>query len=68
MDATRRMAENGMFSSAENQHHNCDYTPFEGFRTAGSVRDVFLSGVHAVQNGKLVETGRGRYIPRDKMR
>ena len=54
--------------SAENQHHNCDYTPFEGFRTAGSVRDVFLSGVHAVQNGKLVETGRGRYIPRDKMR
>ena len=54
--------------SAENQHHNCDYTPFEGFRTAGSVRDVFLSGVHAVQNGKLVETGRGRYISRDKMR
>lgn len=53
--------------SAKNQHHNCDYTPFEGFRTKGAVRDVFLRGIHAVQNGKLLQTGRGQYVARDKM-
>lgn len=52
--------------SAENQHHNCDYTPFEGFETKGSVRDVFLRGVHAVRDGQLTETGRGQYIARNK--
>lgn len=54
--------------SAENQHQNCDYTPFEGYRTAGSVRDVFLRGMHAVQDGALVQTGQGRYVMRGKMR
>src|SRR5699024_62199 len=54
--------------SAANQHHNCDYTPFEGFRTAGSVRDVFLRGIHAVQGGALRRTGCGQYIARKKMR
>lgn len=54
--------------SAANQHHNCDYTPFEGFRTAGSVRDVFLRGIHAVQGGTLRQAGCGQYIARKKMR
>ncbi len=53
--------------SADNQHHNCDYTPFEGFETKGSVRDVFLRGIHAVHAGELLETGRGQYVARDKM-
>lgn len=54
--------------SAQHQRQNCDYTPFEGFRTAGSVRDVFLRGIHAVKNGQLAQTGCGQYIVRDKMR
>lgn len=58
----------GFVISAENQHQNCDYTPFEGYRTAGAVRDVFLRGVHAVQDGTLTQTGLGRYVVRGKMR
>lgn len=58
----------GFTISAENQHHACDYTPFEGFRTAGRVRDVFLRGTHAVQDGALRESGLGRYVKRRRMR
>ena len=54
--------------SAQTQRQNCDYTPYEGFRTAGAVRDVFLRGIHAVQGGKLMETGCGQYVARGKMR
>lgn len=54
--------------TAVTQHQNCDYTPFEGMRTTGYVRDVFLRGIHAVDNGKLVETRKGAYIMRQNMR
>lgn len=54
--------------TAATQHQNCDYTPFEGMRTTGYVRDVFLRGIHAVDNGKLVETRKGAYIMRQNMR
>lgn len=50
--------------TAETQHHNCDYTPYEGFRTAGRVRDVFLRGVQAVQDGRLLVRGSGKYLMR----
>ncbi|MDR3765431.1 MAG: dihydropyrimidinase [Butyricicoccus sp.] len=54
--------------SAKTQYQNCDYTPYEGFQTAGCVRDVFLRGTYAVQNGKVVENGLGRYIKREQSR
>lgn len=52
--------------SAEHQYQNCDYTPYEGFRTAGSVRDVFLRGAHAVADGKVVSRGLGRFTKRGR--
>ncbi len=42
--------------------HNCDNSPFEGAPVHGRVRDVFLGGEHAVENGKLVQTGLGRFV------
>lgn len=54
--------------SAETQHQNCDYTPYEGFMTVGSVRDVFLRGMHEVADGRLAVKGCGQYIPRGKAR
>lgn len=54
--------------SAETQYQNCDYTPYEGFQTAGSVRDVFLRGEHAVADGKVIARGLGRYVPRGRAR
>lgn len=52
--------------TAKNQIQNCDYTPYEGFQTCGSVRDVFLRGNHAVQDGKITNRGFGLYIKRQK--
>ena len=49
---------------AENQHQNCDYTPYEGLRTAGRVRDVFLRGTQVVQDGRLLVRGSGKYLMR----
>ncbi len=54
--------------SAKTQMQNCDYTPYEGFHTSGSIRDVFLRGAHAVVDGKLVLRGQGRYIKRGQSR
>lgn len=54
--------------SAKTQYQNCDYTPYEGFQTAGSVRDVFLRGKHAVADGKVIARGLGRYTPRGRAR
>jgi len=42
------------------------YTPFEGFRTKGSVERVFLRGCPAVEGGKLTGLAQGRYIARGK--
>lgn len=50
--------------TAQNQTQNCDYTPFEGFKTVGSVRDVFLRGHHVVKNSKIVKYNLGLYINR----
>lgn len=42
--------------------HNCDNSPYEGFRVAGSVRDVVLGGELVVEDGTLVQRGRGRFV------
>ncbi len=46
---------------------NVDYNPYEGFVTAGGIRQVWLRGSLAVENGKvLMETPQGRYMARGK--
>ena len=46
---------------------NVDYNPYEGFVTAGGIRQVWLRGSLAVENGKvLTETPQGRYMARGK--
>lgn len=44
--------------------HNCDNSPFEGYTAAGMTRDVLLSGVKAVENGKVIREGLGKYVSR----
>ena len=43
----------------------CDYTPFEGFRTSGSIAAVYLRGMPAVENG-IVRDVTGEYLKRGK--
>ena len=43
----------------------CDYTPFEGFRTSGSIAAVYLRGMPAVENG-VVNDVKGVYLKRGK--
>ena len=50
--------------TAENQLANVDYTPFEGFKTKGSIAQVWLRGQLAVENGELKAGTIGTYIPR----
>ncbi len=40
------------------------YTPFEGLELGCKVKATFLRGALACENGKLVGTPRGRYVPR----
>lgn len=50
--------------TAANQHQAADYTPYEGFETRGRVETVLLSGEMAVEDGRVVKTGRGRFVRR----
>ena len=56
--------EADMTITAENQHSAADYTPFEGFRTHGSIAQVWLRGQLAVEHGELRIGAVGEYIPR----
>lgn len=42
------------------------YTPFEGFRTSGSIRSVYLRGALAVERGEVVGEQNGQYLARGK--
>ncbi len=42
------------------------YTPFEGFKTSGSIRSVYLRGVLAVDRGEVVGGQNGQYLMREK--
>lgn len=52
--------------TAADQAMNVDYSPYEGFRTAGSVSQVYLRGALAVDHGKVLAGPEGRFIPRGK--
>lgn len=43
----------------------CDYSPFEGFQTSGSIDAVYLRGQLAVAHG-TVQNVQGQYLPREK--
>ena len=50
--------------SKDNQKQNVDYTPFEGFKTVGCAKHVFLRGEHVVDNGNIIKQNFGEYIKR----
>jgi dihydropyrimidinase len=50
--------------SVDNQKQNVDYTPFEGFKTIGCAKHVFLRGSHIVQGGNIIKEDFGKYIKR----
>lgn len=52
------------FISVDNQKQNVDYTPYEGFRTIGYAKQVFLRGEHIVQSGNIINENVGKYIKR----
>ena len=43
---------------------NVDYNPYEGFRIAGGIEQVYLRGRLAVENGRVLEDKGGVFIPR----
>ena len=50
--------------TAESQHSAAGYTPYEGFRTRGSIAQVYLRGQLAAENGAPKLGPAGVYIPR----
>lgn len=51
---------------AEEMVGRAGYTPYEGFITRGSIAQVWLRGQLAVDNGTVLATEGGKYIPRGK--
>ena len=57
-------AKQGMISAAA-QRQNVDYTPYEGFATQGAIRQVYLRGRLAADDGLiLAKPDWGRYLKR----
>ena len=50
--------------TARDQYQNVDYTPYEGMEMAGRTDAVFLNGTLAVQDGRVVREGLGRFVSR----
>lgn len=50
--------------AADGQAQNVDYTPYEGMRVDGGVRDVWLRGAHIVETGILRRPNQGQYLKR----
>src|SRR5689334_11402645 len=52
---------------AADLHHTSDYTPYEGFELAGTVRSVFVRGRPVISDGAFVgERGYGRFVGRTR--
>ncbi len=52
--------------TAADQMCTADYAPYEGWRVAGRIAQVWLRGDLAVQNGTILHEPRGLFIPRGK--
>ncbi len=51
---------------AKDQLSNAGYSPYEGFRTAGTIERVYLRGEIAVRDGAVSDTAKGNYMKRGK--
>ncbi len=51
---------------AENQVMHCDYSPWEGWALKGLPRAVFLHGVLCAEKGRVLRTGQGTYLRRER--
>lgn len=52
--------------TAADQVQHVDYTPYEGFATRGSIRQVYLRGSLAVDRGQVLAGPEGQFIPRGR--
>lgn len=53
--------------SAQTSHSAAGYSPYEGFETAGSIRQVYLRGALKVDRGTVVDnTPHGQFLKRGK--
>ncbi len=50
--------------SAENQHQNVDYTPYEGFEVKGQAKYVFVNGELVAVDGEPTGAMPGKYVAR----
>ncbi|MFT5874414.1 MAG: dihydropyrimidinase [Clostridium sp.] len=50
--------------SVDNQKQNVDYTPYEGFKTIGYAKEIFLRGSHIVEDGNIINENLGKFIKR----
>ena len=50
------------------QYQNVDYTPYEGMEMAGRTDTVLLGGEIAVEGGRVIREGLGRYVRRGPCR
>ena len=50
------------------QVSRCDYAPFEGLKVKGVIEQVYLRGSLVVDGGKVIETGRGKFLRRAPFR
>lgn len=48
--------------TAQDQQSACDYCPMEGTKIRGRAEQVYLRGVLAAENGKILEEKTGKYI------
>ena len=54
--------------TAEDQHDNMNYTPFEGWSVTGWPVAVLSRGRRVIENGKLIaEPGQGQYVARNRI-
>ena len=58
-------AGEGVITAAD-QAGNVDYTPYEGFKVAGKISQVYLRGKLSVDDGRILEARGGQFIPRDR--
>ena len=48
--------------TAQSHQSSCDYCPMEGTKVTGRAEQVYLRGILAAENGKILEAGLGRYV------
>lgn len=53
----------GILRAAE-QSMNCDYSPWEGLELRGRARTVYLRGRPVAEEGRCLQEGLGRFLPR----